>query len=140
MKEKIKTILLIMCTIILIIAIVFITVVFMRNKQYTNKLSYDWDFYKNELVVNKKVVDSIEVSNMYIKINNNNKINMCYLENSKEICQEADYEYNDDILDISENNSYLNGKYKVVIDNNTMVLWNLNEGEEILIKLYFRKK
>lgn len=140
MKEKIKTILLIMCTIILIIAIVFIIVVFMRNKQYTNKLSYDWDFYKNELVVNKKVVDSIEVSNMYIKINNNNKINMCYLENSKEICQEADYEYNDDILDISENNSYLNGKYKVVIDNNTMVLWNLNEGEEILIKLYFRKK
>lgn len=140
MKEKIKTILLIMCTIILIIAIVFITVVFMKNKQYTNKLSYDWDFYKNELVVNKEVVDSIEVSNMYIKINNNNKINMCYLENSKEICQEADYEYNDDILDISENNSYLNGKYKVVIDNDTMVLWNLNEGEEILIKLYFKKK
>ena len=125
MKEKKKTLILIIMTIVLIIAIIVTTI------RYNL-----WYIYKEEIITNNKIVDTLNTNNYYLNITEN-KIAIC---DTNKDCININYTYTNDNLKIIDNNKYLSGTYKSKITNTTMVLEKIeNENTKTSLKYYFQK-
>lgn len=145
MKEKIKISILVSFMIILIIVITFVTMLFLtkskddNSNNNSNNIIYNtWNAYKTEVVRDNEIVYTIEIFNTYLNINNNS-INICYQNNGEKICNTTSYSYDNNILSITENDSYLNGSYKVNFKDNIMILENTQNNDKAIIRHYYQK-
>lgn len=145
MKEKIKISILVSFMIILIIVIIFVTMLFLTkskddngNNNSNNIIYNTWNAYKTEVVRDNEIVYSMEIFNTYLNINNNS-INICYQNNGEKICNTTSYSYDNNILSITENDSYLNGSYKVNFKDNIMILENTQNNDKAIIRHYYQK-
>ena len=68
-----------------------------------------------------------------------NSINICYQNNGEKICNTTSYSYDNNILSITENDSYLNGSYKVNFKDNIMILENTQNNDKAIIRHYYQK-
>lgn len=145
MKEKIKISILVSFMIILIIVIIFVTMLFLtkskddNSNNNSNNIIYNtWNAYKTEVVRDNEIVYTMEIFNTYLNINNNS-INICYQNNGEKICNTTSYSYDNNILSITENDSYLNGSYKVNFKDNIMILENTQNNDKAIIRHYYQK-
>ncbi len=145
MKEKIKISILVSFMIILIIVIIFVTMLFLTkskddngNNNSNNIIYNTWNAYKTEVVRDNEIVYTMEIFNTYLNINNNS-INICYQNNGEKICNTTSYSYDNNILSITENDSYLNGSYKVNFKDNIMILENTQNNDKAIIRHYYQK-
>lgn len=137
MKEKKKTLILIIMTIVLIIAIIVTTILYLSKVSKNNIELYNlWYIYKEEIITNNKIVDTLNTNNYYLNITEN-QIAIC---DPNKDCININYTYTNDNLKIIDNNKYLSGTYKTKIANTTMVLEKIeNENTKISLKYYFQK-
>ncbi len=139
MKEKKKTLILIIMTIVLIIAIIVTTILYLSkvSKNRSNIELYNlWYIYKEEIITNNKIVDTLNTNNYYLNITEN-QIAIC---DTNKDCININYTYTNDNLKIIDNNKYLSGTYKSRITNTTMVLEKIeNENTKTSLKYYFQK-
>ena len=121
MKEKKKTLILIIMTIVLIIAIIVTTILYLSkvSKNRSNIELYNlWYIYKEEIITNNKIVDTLNTNNYYLNITEN-QIAIC---DTNKDCININYTYTNDNLKIIDNNKYLSGTYKTKIANTVIVL------------------
>lgn len=119
MKEKKKTLILIIMTIVLIIAIIVTTILYLSKVSKNNIELYNlWYIYKEEIITNNKIVDTLNTNNYYLNITEN-QIAIC---DTNKDCININYTYTNDNLKIIDNNKYLSGTYKTKIANTVMVL------------------
>lgn len=139
MKEKKKTLILIIMTIVLIIAIIVTTILYLSkvSKNRSNIELYNlWYIYKEEIITNNKIVDTLNTNNYYLSITEN-QIAIC---DTNKDCININYTYTNDNLKIIDNNKYLSETYKTKIANTTMVLEKIeNENTKTSLKYYFQK-
>lgn len=139
MKEKKKTLILIIMTIVLIIAIIVTTILYLSkvSKNRSNIELYNlWYIYKEEIITNNKIVDTLNTNNYYLNITEN-QIAIC---DTNKDCININYTYTNDNLKIIDNNKYLSGTYKSKIANTTMILEKIeNENTKTSLKYYFQK-
>lgn len=137
MKEKKKTLILIIMTIVLIIAIIVTTILYLSKVSKNNIELYNlWYIYKEEIITNNKIVDTLNTNNYYLNITEN-QIAIC---DTNKDCININYTYTNDNLKIIDNNKYLSGTYKTKITNTTMVLEKIeNENTKTSLKYYFQK-
>lgn len=137
MKEKKKTLILIIMTIVLIIAIIVTTILYLSKVSKNNIELYNlWYIYKEKIITNNKIVDTLNTNNYYLNITEN-KIAIC---DTNKDCININYTYTNDNLKIIDNNKYLSGTYKTKITNTTMVLEKIeNENTKTSLKYYFQK-
>ena len=148
MKEKIKISILVSFIVVLIILIIFITTLFiMKNKGNTdnsnnnsdNVLYNTWNAYKTEVIRDNEPIHTIELFNMYLNINDNNFINICYQKDGEKVCNTTNYMYDNNILIISNNDLYLKGSYKVTFQDDIMILENTQSNDMAILRHYYRK-
>lgn len=137
MKEKKKTLILIIMTIVLIIAIIVTTILYLSKVSKNNIELYNlWYIYKEKIITNNKIVDTLNTNNYYLNITEN-QIAIC--DTNKDYIN-INYTYTNDNLKIIDNNKYLSGTYKTKITNTTMVLEKIkNENTKTSLKYYFQK-
>lgn len=137
MKEKKKTLILIIMTIVLIIAIIVTTILYLSKVSKNNIELYNlWYIYKEEIITNNKIVDTLNTNNYYLNITEN-QIAIC---DTNKDCININYTYTNDNLKIIDNNKYLSGTYKSKIANTTMILEKIeNENTKTSLKYYFQK-
>lgn len=137
MKENKKTLILIIMTIVLIIAIIVTTILYLSKVSKNNIELYNlWYIYKEEIITNNKIVDTLNTNNYYLNITEN-QIAIC---DTNKDCININYTYTKDNLKIIDNNKYLSGTYKTKITNTTMVLEKIeNENTKTSLKYYFQK-
>ena len=139
MKEKKKTLILIIMTIVLIIAIIVTTILYLSkvSKNKSNIELYNlWYIYKEEIITNNKIVDTLNTNNYYLNITEN-QIAIC---DTNKDCININYTYTNDNLKIIDNNKYSSGTYKTKIANTVMVLEKIeNENTKTSVKYYFQK-
>lgn len=146
MKDK-KTIILMILAVILVACIISVTILFLGHKKDTSEKTdeknefYDtWYIYKQDLMRDAQIINT-SLTDAYYLIIGSDKISVCTVENEYLNCDYIDYAYKDNYLSISEDNKYLNGNYKLSIDNDIMILEKTeNEKPQIVIKNYFKKQ
>lgn len=127
MKKKNKT--LIVLFVIIITMIISIIVVVMTNKENNtteeqiliNELYGSWtseylEIYKN----NKLDTKNDNISRNIVNIYDNKTLSIC-LSNEVDNCIYINYEYNDDILTVEENDTFFSGKLNIKISNGYLV-------------------
>ena len=141
MKKRI-TIFLIM----ILISIVSITILYIRKNNSNNNQIEDtgniyntWNLYKQEVVNNGKVIQSFEASGMTLALKSNGSIDICYEEETEKACLSALYEYNNNLLVIEDNTSFIKGKYKVKVEKDKMNLESKQDNDKTEIIFYFEK-
>mgnify|MGYP004540612289 FL=1 len=129
MKEKTKTYVLIYLIITLIISIIVLTILYIfKNKgnvdveNNNSKLYSTWEVYKTEVVRDNDVLYDMEVNNIYFNISINNSINICYQIDDEKKCDSSDYIHNNNILNITNDDSPYSGEYKITFDNYIIIL------------------
>ena len=126
-------------TIVLIIAIIVTTILYLSkvSKNRSNIELYNlWYIYKEEIITNNKIVDTLNTNNYYLNITEN-QIAIC---DTNKDCININYTYTNDNLKIIDNNKYLSGTYKTKIANTVMVLEKIeNENTKTSLKYYFQK-
>lgn len=146
MKENKKASILIILAITLTLAIILITILYITKKREAIKPTYNnnvelyslWYVYKQEIVGNDEIIDTFNTNNLYLNITKD-QISICDIKEANKTCTDVNYTYNDNDLKISDN-MYFNGKYKVAINNNIMVLEKIeNEERKVSIKYYLQK-
>lgn len=139
MKEKKKTLILIIIAIVLIITIIVTTILYLAedNKNRSNIELYNlWYIYKEEIITNNEIMDTLNTNNYYLDITQK-QITIC---DTNKACININYTYTKDNLKIIDNNKYLNGTYKVIIKDTTMILEKIeNEETKTFLKYYFQK-
>ena len=139
MKEKKKTLILIIITIVLIITIIVTTILYLAedNNNRSNIELYNlWYIYKEEIITNNEIMDTLNTNNYYLDITQK-QITIC---DTNKDCININYTYTKDNLKIIDNNKYLNGTYKVIIKDTTMILEKIeNEETKTFLKYYFQK-
>lgn len=148
MKENKKTSILIALVIILTLAIILVTVLYITKREKTTKPSDNdnnielynlWYVYRQEIVSNDEIIDAFDTNSLYLNITKE-KINICDTSGADKTCSDVNYTYNDNNLNISGDNIYFNGDYKLTINNDTMVLEKIeNEDKKVSIKFYLQK-
>ena len=142
MKKRITilTIFLIM----ILISIASITILYIRKNNSNNNKTEDtgniyntWNLYKQEVVNNGKVIKSFEASGMSLALKSNGSIDICYWEETEKTCLSALYEYNDNLLVIEDNTSFIKGKYKVKVEKDKMNLESKQDNDKTKIIFYF---
>ena len=99
MKEKKTTLILIIMTIVLIIAIIVTTILYLSkaSKNRSNIELYNlWYIYKEEIITNNKIVDTLNTNNYYLNITEN-QIAIC---DTNKDCININYTYTNDNLKI----------------------------------------
>lgn len=152
MKEKIKISILVSFIVVLIIFIIFVTMLFItKNKDNNNNnnnnsnnnsdnvLYNTWNAYKTEVIRDNEPIHTIELFNMYLNINDNNFINICYQKDGEKVCNATNYVYDNNILIISNSDLYLKGSYKVTFQDDIMILENTQSNDMAILRHYYRK-
>lgn len=144
MKKRIMilTIFLIM----ILISIASITILYIRKNNSNNNQIEDtgniyntWNLYKQEVINNGKVIQSFEASGMSLALKSNGSIDICYWEETEKTCLSALYEYNDNLLVIEDNTSFIKGKYKVKVEKDKMNLESKQDNDKTKIIFYFER-
>lgn len=143
MKDNKRILILRILMIILVLIIVSITILFIINKEDiistndtdTEEIIGYWTLYKVEFVEEEEITYSLATSDLTLDIKQDT-IEICYIDKE---CNNISYTYSD-TLNLLEYNEYLNGNYKVVIDDDTMILEQVtNEENNTVIRSYFIK-
>lgn len=145
MREKRKTLILIILIVILVILITFITALFIINKQDTNNIENNneiisyWFIYKQEIVSNNQIINTIDTNSININIKRD-KIDICYINTEDDECNSVNYTYSNNTLNIPEDNQYFYGTYNVIFEDNIMILEKIeNKEKDVRIRNYFQK-
>lgn len=132
--------------IIILISIASITILYIRKNNSNNNQIEDtgniyntWNLYKQEVINNGKVIQSFEASGMSLALKSNGSIDICYWEETEKTCLSALYEYNDNLLVIEDNTSFIKGKYKVKVEKDKMNLESKQDNDKTKIIFYFER-
>lgn len=142
-KEKI----LITILIILIILIITSTLLYFQGKNRTHNPSINktsntelygtWISRKLEVIKNGEIVHAEETTNKYFQISNDTDIKICYIKGDDTICTTATYTYQDKILDVSSNETYLQGQTQVTLEKDNIILESIIPTSDTTSRLYF---
>lgn len=98
-----------------------------------------WNGYKLEAYKDNKSEETLDKTGYLIQIFDKTKLKLCYTKDTVVKCEEVGYSYNDNYINIDENNLYMSGKFKVDVKSNILMITDVLSDDYKTV-FYFYKE